>query len=485
MADNAERAELVIIGGGPGGYAAAFHAADHGLETTLIDPAEAPGGVCLYEGCIPSKAFLHAAHTLDEARDATNYGLEFPEPRIDVNKLRNWKDDIVGRLTRALAERAAQKDVRYIRGVARFHGSRELDVLPVDGVQSRMRFEHAIIATGAVAHRLNGQPESPLVMDARGALDLPEIPGTMLIVGGGYIGVELGQVYATLGTRVTIIEMLPGLLSGVDRDLVSVLRRRIQEQFSEILLRTKVAEMKVQKNGIAVALVDPDGHEQRRRFDRVLVAIGRRPNTSEIGLDSTGVELDALGFIQVDAQCRTAEPSIHAIGDVAGPPLLAHKAHHEARIAVEDIVGMETAFEPRAIPAVVYTDPEIAWCGLTQSEAQDRKLKVKVAKYPWGASGRAATLNRPGGLTKLIVDPQSERILGAGIAGPLAGELIAEACLAIEMGAVASDLRLTIHPHPTLSETIMDTAAGLYDVKSERELVGGEHEGGGSGGGES
>ncbi len=482
MAEEPERTELVIVGGGPGGYAAAFRAAEYGLETTLVDPQEAPGGTCLYEGCIPSKAFLHAAHTLNLARDASAYGLSFDEPLIDFDALRAWKDGIVSKLTSALAQRVQHHQIRHLRGHGRFRGPNELEIIQYEGEPLRLRFRHAIVATGSVAQRLTGQPDSPMVMDAAEALTLPDRPGTLLVVGGGYIGLELGQFYAALGARVTLIEKLPGLLTGVDRDLVSVLKRRLQGQLTEILLRTKVAEMRAQKNGIAVALVDQNGVEQRRRFDRVLIAVGRRPNSSNLGLQTTRVEIDARGFIKVDSRRRTAEPSIHAIGDVAGPPLLAHKAHHEGRVAVEDIVGLETAFEPRAIPAVVYTDPEIAWCGLTQTEAHERKLKVRVAKLPWSASGRAATLNRDEGLTKLIVDPQSERILGVGIAGPGAGELIAEAALAVEMAAVASDLRLTIHPHPTLSETLMETAGSLFHPEAERAAAGGGDGGGSSGG---
>jgi dihydrolipoamide dehydrogenase len=471
MAENPERAELVIVGGGPGGYAAAFLAADYGLPTTMIDPEAAPGGTCLYRGCIPSKAFLHAAHTLDQTREAAAYGLKYAEPEIDIDRLRAWKDEVVSKLTGALAQHAARKNVRYLRGRARFTGADELAVSLVEGGEQRLGFQHAIIATGSRPLRLPEQPDSPLVMAAKGALELPDVPGSLLVVGGGYIGLELGQVYASLGSRVTVVEMMPSVLPGVDVDLVSVLKRRIKDQFAEILLRTKVGRMKPQKNGVQVTLVDKDGQEQGRRFDRVLVAVGRLPASSDLGLESTRVQVDSKGFVQVDRRRRTAEPSIHAIGDVIGQPMLAHKAHHEARVAVEDIVGLETAFEPRAIPAVVYTDPEIAWCGLTQTEAQARKLRVKVAKLPWGGSGRALTMNRDQGLTKLLVDPDSQRILGVGMAGPHVGELIAEGALALEMGAVASDLRLTIHPHPTLSEMLMETAASLFEPQTERQAA--------------
>ena len=455
------KTQLAVLGGGPGGYAAAFAAADRGLDVTLIDPAPNPGGVCLYRGCIPSKALLHAAHTVREAADAEAYGLSFAKPTVDLDRLRAWKATIVDTLTGDLGKQVTQKKVTHLRGLGRFVDAGTLSVTAGAG-ETRLSFEHAIVATGSVPVRLPGQPDDPRIMDSTGALDLTDLPGSLLVVGGGYIGLELGSVYAALGTPVTIVEMTGGLLPGVDRDLVSVLQRKLKRDLAEIRLNTKVAAMTPGAKGVDVTLSGKEGDESRH-FDRVLVAVGRRPAARDLGLEAVGVELDARGFIPVDAQRRTAAQGIYAIGDVAGEPMLAHKATHEAWTAVEAITGDKAAaFAPKAIPAVVFTDPEIAWCGLTETAAREAGIKVKTAKLPWRASGRALTLNRDEGLTKLLVDPDTDRVLGVGLAGPGAGELIAEGVLAVEMAARVEDLRESIHAHPTLSELLGEAADRLY-----------------------
>jgi dihydrolipoamide dehydrogenase len=451
--------QLVVIGGGPGGYAAAFLAADLGLSVALVDPEVNPGGVCVYRGCIPSKALLHVAKLIDEARHAKAWGVEFGEPRVDLDKLRAFKDNVVKRLTSGTGQLVKHRTVTYIQGTATIADPHTLHIARIGGGEETLTFEHAILATGSVpamppALRL----DDPRVMDSTAALELPDIPKSLLVVGGGYIGLELGSVYATLGSAVTVVEMTDGLLPGADRDLVNVLAKRIGSLMKAVLLNTTVTAMAPERDGIRVTF----GGTDAQLFDRVLVAVGRRPNSRIPGLDSTRVKVNERGFIAVDEQMRTDEPSIFAIGDVVGEPMLAHKASHEGRTAVEVIAGENTAFEPRAIPAVVFTDPELAWCGLTEAQAQKDGRKVAVAKFPWAASGRAITLDRTDGLTKLVLDPDSERILGVGLVGPGAGELIAEGVLAIEMGANATDLKLSIHPHPTLTETMMESAEVFF-----------------------
>jgi dihydrolipoamide dehydrogenase len=464
MADSST--QLAVIGAGPGGYAAAFYAADRGMQVTLIDPGQNPGGVCLYRGCIPSKALLHVADVVNEAKHAEAWGVTFGEPTIDVDRVRGFKDKVVTQLTGGLGQLARQRKISFIQGTAAFRGAHALDVTPAGqkGTQT-LRFEHAIVATGSRPATVPGLTlDSPRVMDSTTALDLPDVPRTLLVIGGGYIGLELGSVYAALGTKVTVVEMTPGLLPGADRDLVNVLARRIEKICEAVLLNTKVVAMKEAKAGIAVTL-DGEGigdGPKERTFDRVLVSIGRRPNSAVPGLDRTKVKVNARGFIEVDAARKTAEPSIYAIGDVVGEPMLAHKASHEARVAVDAIAGERVAFEPLAIPAVVFTDPEVAWCGLTENDAEKERRDITVARFPWAASGRALTLDRPDGMTKLLIDPATERVLGVGIVGPGAGELISEAVLAIEMGATAADVSLSIHPHPTLSETLMESAEVFF-----------------------
>jgi dihydrolipoamide dehydrogenase len=461
----ASSTQLVVIGAGPGGYAAAFYAADLGMQVTLVDPAVNPGGVCLYRGCIPSKALLHVAEVITEAKHAETWGVTFGSPKIDVDRVRAFKTKVVNQLTGGLGQLSKQRKITYVPGSARFRDAHTVEIDRGDGQSDTLTFEHAIIATGSRPSTIPGLSiDSPRLMDSTGALEIPDIPKSLLVVGGGYIGLELGSVYAALGTKVTVVEMTPGLLPGADRDLVNILAKRIGSICESVLLNTKVVGMKDAKNGIAVTFegeaLAADARE--RTFDRVLVSIGRRPNSAVPGLDQTAVKVNQRGFIEVDAARRTAEPSIYAIGDVVGEPMLAHKASHEGRVAVDAIAGERVAFEPLAIPAVVFTDPELAWCGLTETEAQKQKREIAVARFPWGASGRALTLDRSDGMTKLVLDPKTERVLGVGIVGPGAGELIAEGVLAVEMGANATDVRMSIHPHPTLSETVMESAEVFF-----------------------
>lgn len=454
--------QLIVVGGGPGGYAAAFLAADLGLRTALVDPETNPGGVCVYRGCIPSKALLHVAKVLDESRHAKAWGIDFGEPAIDLAKLRAFKDNVVKRLTSGTGQLVKHRKVQYLQGLAELVDAHNLRVKRSDGKEEQVQFEHAILATGsvpAIPPMLN--VDDPRVMDSTAALDLPDLPESLLVVGGGYIGLELGTVYAILGSAVTVVEMTPGLLPGADRDLVDILAKRVAQTMKSVLLNTKVVALKPEEQGIRVTFegeVDP----KQQVFSRVLVAVGRRPNSKIPGLEKTHVQVDQRGFIMVDEQRRTHEPSIFAIGDVVGEPMLAHKASHEGRVAVEVMAGENVAFAPRAIPAVVFTDPELAWAGLTEMQAAKDNRRVTVAKFPWGASGRAITLDRTDGLTKLILDPETERLLGVGLVGPGAGELIAEGVLAIEMGANATDLKLSIHPHPTLTETMMESAEVFF-----------------------
>jgi len=454
---------IAIIGGGPGGYAAAFLAADLGMKVTLIDQEPNPGGVCLYRGCIPSKALLHVAKLIDESRHAKNWGVEFQEPKIDLGKLRSWKEGVVKKLTGGLGQLSKQRSVQYIQGTASFEDSNKVKI----GDRS-LSFDRIVIATGSRPTAIPSlKLNSARMMDSTTALDIKDIPKSLLVVGGGYIGLELGSVYAALGTKVSIVEMTAGLLPGADRDLVAPLQKRLAKSFEAILLNTTVTKVKEESEGIRVSFEGADVKEPEKLFDKVLVSIGRRPNSEIAGLDKTNVKVGPRGFIQVNKQLQTDDEAIYAIGDVVGEPMLAHKASHEGRTAVEAIAGHKVAFEPNAIPAVVFTDPEIAWCGLTETQAQKEKREVTIAKFPWAASGRATTLDRTEGMTKLLIDPQTERVLGVGIVGVGAGELIAEGVLAIEMGALAKDLALTIHPHPTLSETLMNSAEVFFGTSTD------------------
>jgi len=459
---------VAVIGAGPGGYAAAFLAADLGMTVTLIDPEVNPGGVCLYRGCIPSKALLHVAKLIDETRHATNWGIEYGQPKIDVAKLRSWKENVIKKLTGGLGQLSKQRKVQYLQGRAAFENSDTVRVIRSSGGDESFSFDRIIIATGsrpAVIPSL--KLDSPRMMDSTTALNVSDAPASLLVIGGGYIGLELGTVYAALGSKVSVVEMLPGLLPGADRDLVLPLHKRMEKIFDSILLNTTVKAIKEESNGIRVTFDGAEVKESEKVFDKVLISVGRRPNSEIPGLDKTGVKVGGRGFIQVNKQLQTDDPAVYAIGDVVGEPMLAHKASHEGRTAVEAIAGHKVAFEPNAIPAVVFTDPEVAWCGLTETQAQKTGREVKVARFPWAASGRAMTLDRTEGMTKLLIDPQTERVLGVGIVGAGAGELIAEGVLAMEMGATATDLALTIHPHPTLSETVMNSAEVFFGTATD------------------
>src|SRR6202050_978218 len=459
--DGNQKLRVAVVGGGPGGYAAAFLAADLGMQVTLIDPEANPGGVCLYRGCIPSKALLHVAKLIEESEQAKNWGIEFASPKIDLPRLRTWKESVVNKLTGGLGQLSKQRHVEYIQGRAAFENSTTLRISKTDSTEAVLSFDRIILATGSRPAIIPAfKLDSPRLMDSTGALNLEDIPGSLLVVGGGYIGLELGSVYAALGTRVTVVEMLPGLLPGADRDLVLPLHKRLEKMFEAILLNTTVASLKEDGAGIRAAFEGAAVQEKDREriFDRVLVSVGRKPNSEIPGLEKTQANVNPRGFIQVNKQLQTDDSSIYAIGDVVGEPMLAHKDSHERRTAVEDIAGHKVAFEPHATPAVVFTDPEVAWCGLTETQAQKENREINVARFPWAASGRAITIDRPEGMTKLIVDPKTERVLGVGMVGAGAGELISEGVLAIEMAALASDVAMTIHPHPTLSETVMESA---------------------------
>ena len=451
------RFDVAVVGAGPGGYAAAFQAADLGLRTALIEQDPQLGGTCLLRGCIPSKALLHAARLLTEAEEAEAFGIHFGKPRVDLKTLRGRVQTIVGKLTKGVQTLASSRKVEVIRARASLKNATTLVLSGVDG-QRELAFAHAILATGSQpALPASLRLDDPRVMDSTSALELPDIPTRLLVVGGGYIGLEMGTVYQALGSEVTVVEALPRLLNGADADLVRPLQQCMQRRFKGIRLNTMVEKLELRQAGVAVTFKGPDGNGSEI-FDRVLVAVGRKPNTEGLGLEQTKVALSPKGFVQVDRQLRTAESTIFAIGDVVGEPMLAHKATHEGIIAARVIAGRPAAFDAAAIPAVVFTDPEIAWCGITEEAAKASGQAVKIARFPWAASGRATTLARNEGLTKLVLDAESGRVLGVGVCGVGAGELIAEGVLAIEMGAVAEDLAASIHAHPTLSETMMEAA---------------------------
>jgi len=457
MGDLVTEVDVAVLGGGPGGYSAAFRCAELGLETVVVDAGKRLGGACLYEGCIPSKALLHVAGVIGEAERAKEFGLDFGEPRISLDPLRKWKAErVVGKLSRGLASVAKAKGVQVIGGRGAFEDSRSIRV---GGDEPQvLRFKHAIIATGSLPSRVPGLDlESERIMDSTAALEVPEIPERLLVIGGGYVGLELGQVYAALGSRVTVVEMTDGLLPGADRDLVQPLARRCEKLFAAIHLKSKVTNLKESGSAIEASI---EGQEAQS-FDRVLVAVGRRAVSDGLGLETTKVKFSERGVISVDERGRTADPYLYAVGDVTGDPMLAHRAMRQGKVAADVIAGRPSAFDNAAVPAVVFTDPEVAWCGVMEAEALRAGRAIKVAKFPWAASGRAATIGRSDGLTKLIVDAASRRVIGAGIVGPGAGELIAEAALAIETAVTAEDLALTIHAHPTLSESLMESAESL------------------------
>ncbi len=456
---------VVVVGAGPGGYAAAFFAADLGFQVTLVNKETRLGGVCTLRGCIPSKGLLHVAKLINEARHAPEWGVDFGAPKVDLDRLRAWKDGYVNTLASGIGQVAAARKVKVVEGEARFQDARHLRVLPGEGGkapgEAEIEFDYAILATGSSpAFPKPWDLGDDRVMDSTGALQLKDIPGRLLVIGGGYIGLEMACVYAALGSAVTVVEFLPGLLMAADRDLVRPLEQRLKGQFKAVFTNTKVEKLEASKEGIR-AHFSGEGVESPQVFDRVLVSVGRRPNSQGLGLENTRVNVGDKGFVEHDAQLRTAEPNIFVVGDVAGEPMLAHKAHAEARVAVEAMAGRRSAYDVVAMPAVVFTDPELAWVGVTEDEAKKRGLDVEVARYPWAASGKAHAISRTEGLSKVIVEKSSGRLLGAGAVGWEAGNLISEYALALEMGALAEDVSLTVHPHPTLGETLMG-AADVY-----------------------
>jgi dihydrolipoamide dehydrogenase len=471
--------QLVVLGGGPGGYSAAFMAADLGMQVTLVEAERRLGGTCLLHGCIPSKALLHVARVVSETREMGDWGLSFTPPEVDVDAMRARKEKIIGNLASGLTQLAKRRKVQVIQARASFADSQTLKLEegdPKTYSDKVLKFEHCILATGSIpampgAFRL----KTDRVMDSTGALALPDVPESLLVIGGGYIGLEMGTVYAELGTKVTVVELTPTLLPTCDRDLVKPLQDRLQKIFAGIYLSTKVTSLEEVSGAIDVGLEDADG-KRSETFSRVLVSVGRRPNSAGIGLENTDVELDEHGFVVTDDRQRTADEHISAIGDVAGEPMLAHKAMHQGKVAVEALLGEPAAFTPLAIPAIVCTDPEIAWAGLTEEQAKTESIEVEVVRFPWAASGRALALGRSEGFTKLLIDPESERILGVGIVGVGAGDILTEAVVAIEMGATARDLAESIHPHPTLSETLgnaaevfLGTATDIYRPPTARK----------------
>ena len=459
MTDKQTKTQLLVLGGGPGGYPAAFLAADLGMEVTLVDAKPNPGGICLFEGCIPSKTLLHVAKLIYELQEAQKMGLTDPPPQLDLNKLREFKNGVVGKLTGGLGVLKNKRKIHFVRGQGGIASPRTVVVQCHDGGQKSIEFENLIIATGSSPARLPFlNHESDNVWDSTDALELREIPGRLLVIGGGYIGMEMGTVYAALGSQVTVVEALGSIIAAADPDLVAPVFASAKRRFADVLINTKVTAVVEQPDGMHVKLLGVDLDEPLRVYDKILVSVGRRPNSQGLGLENTAVEVDEKGFIKTDHQRRTAEPHIFAIGDVAGEPMLAHKASYEGRVAAEVLAGKASAYDPKCIPAVVFTDPELAWVGITETEARNSNISFKIAAFPWAAAGRATSLDRNDGLTKMIVDPVSEVILGIGIVGVGAGELIAEGALAIEMGCTITDMKMTVHAHPTLSETVMESA---------------------------
>ena len=459
QSDNDVTCEVVVLGSGPGGYTAAFRAADLGKKVVLIERYSTLGGVCLNVGCIPSKALLHTAKVITEAEETAHHGVTFGQPNVDLEQLRTWKaNDVVGKLTGGLAAMAKQREVTVVQGLGKFTSPNQIAVTSADGKVTKIGFENAIIAAGSQATKFPGAPDDERIMDSTGALALADVPKRMLVIGGGIIGLEMGTVYDALGSKVSVVEFTDGLIQGCDRDLVRPLQKRMEKRFEAIMLNTKVANIEAKKDGIHVSFEGVNGNTDAPKgvevYDRVLVSIGRRPNGLSIGAENAGVSVDERGFINVDKQMRTNVPHIFAIGDIVGQPMLAHKATHEGKVAAEVIAGHKVEFQAMVIPSVAYTDPEIAWAGMTETEAKAKGIAIEKASFPWAASGRAISVARTEGATKLIFDKDTHRVIGAGIVGVNAGELLAEAVLAIEMGADAHDLGLTIHAHPTLSETV-------------------------------
>jgi len=468
VAGTDRHAKVLVLGAGPGGYTAAFRAADLGLEVTLIERWPVLGGVCLNVGCIPSKALLHAARVVDEAQAMAGHGISFGPPQIDLDRLRSWKSAVVGKLTGGLSGLARQRKVTVIRGDGRFVAPRVLEVAGEEGTQ-RIGFDHCIIAAGSEPVRLPFLPDDPRVMDSTAALELQDIPRRLLVIGGGIIGLEMGCVYDALGSKVSVVELMDQLMPGADPDLVKPLEKRLRKRYEQILLGVKVQGVEALPEGLRVSF-SGTGAPTPQIYDRVLVAVGRRPNGSGIGAEAAGLTVDPRGFLSVDRQMRTSQPHIFAIGDIVGQPMLAHKATHEGKVAAEVIAGEKRAFDARVIPSVAYTDPEVAWVGLTESEAKAKGIEYQKGSFPWAASGRSLAQGRDEGFTKLLFDPQTHRVLGGGIVGSNAGELIGEVALAIEMGADAADIGLTIHPHPTLSESVAMSAEAFEGTLTDLYL---------------
>ncbi len=478
-----DKKQLIVLGAGPGGYAAAFQAANLGLDVTLIDPKPDPGGVCLFHGCIPTKALLHLSRVKEETAQASEWGLDFSGVKVDLERVRAWKESVVKQLTGGLGQLAKSRKVQYMQGTALLTGKNKLEFTPVEDEQQKkdtkkkgtgkkedqkdkqqeIEFENLIIATGASSASLPGiEFDDAIIMNSKTALELTDVPKKLLVVGAGYIGLEMSVIYKALGSDITIVEFTPDILPGADQDLKDVFKKERKDLIENTMFNTKATSVNKKGKKLHVKFETKEGEKTEDTFDKMLVAIGNIPNTKGIGLEEAGIETDDKGFIKVDLVRRTNIENIYAIGDITGQPMLAHKASHEGRVAAEHIAGNKTAYEPKAIPAVVFTEPEIAWTGLTENEAKEQGIEYEVAKFPWAASGRAVSLGVKSGLTKLIIDPKTERLLGAAMVGKDAGSLVSEATLAIEMGAVVRDLELTIHPHPTLSETIMEAAEVFY-----------------------
>ncbi len=447
--------EMLVLGAGPGGYTAAFRAADLGMKTVLVERWSTLGGVCLNVGCIPSKALLHAAKVIDESEDMGAHGIKFAKPEVDIDALRSWKEKVVGRLTGGLSGLAKQRKVQVVNGVGSFVDANHVEVVAGDGARTVVKFDKAVIAAGSEAVKLPFIPDDPRVIDSTGALALDDVPGRMLVIGGGIIGLEMATVYNSLGSKVTVVEMLDNIVAGADKDMVKPLFNRIKKRYEAILLKTRVTAVEATTKGMKVTFEGANAPAEPQLYDRILVAVGRSANGKLIGAEKAGVAVDDHGFVQVtDTQMRTTQPHIFAIGDIIGQPMLAHKAVHEGKTAAEAAAGLPSHFDARVIPSVAYTDPEVAWVGVTEEEAKAKGIKYGKGVFPWAASGRALSLAREEGMTKLIFDEETERLIGAGIVGVGAGDLIAEAAHAIEMGSNAADIGLTVHPHPTVSETV-------------------------------
>jgi len=464
MKGESMKTQILVIGAGPGGYTAAFRAADLGLKVMLVDAQKDPGGVCLFRGCIPTKALLHAAKLITQCKESADIGITCNDIRIEPSKINAFKDGVVNKLAGGLSQLAKARHIDFIQGRAQFLDSHTVSITGMDGQETTASFDHAVLAPGSAPVQLPFAPWSRQIMPSGPALNVDSVPQSLLIIGGGYIGLEFATFYSALGTQVTIAEMMPDILPGADRDVVAVLKKRLSTRLAAIHTRTKVSSIERKQDSCAVTFEDQESKKSNAEFEKVLVAVGRVPFTQDLGLEKTKIKCDEAGFVKVNPQRRTTDRAIYAVGDITGQPLLAHKASHEGLVAAANIAGKEKAFDSAAIPAVVFTDPEVAWCGLTETAAKEKNIPVKICKFPWMASGRAMTLNRTDGLTKIVADPQSGRVLGMTIVGESAGEMISEGVLAIGQKATVEDIMSTIHPHPTLSETIPEAAEAFHNL---------------------